>query len=277
MAQVGLGWFCSGCSCGGFPLQKLRAFTVHSATKVTDIKYIDCSNNHRNRRSLVQLNTSSIEKKSNNKQPRKTEHHLWMKRDSAESGHKALNLVRIISELPNDKEVVYGALDKWTAWETEFPLIAAAKALKILRQRSRWSHIIQVAKWMLSKGQGLTMGTYDTLLLAFDMDGRVEEAESLWNMIVHTHTRSISRRLCSRIISLYHHHHLPDKVIEVFADMEELGVKPDEDTVRRVAHAFQELGQEEIRKLFVNKYQCKWKYLHFNGERAKVKRDVWNG
>ncbi|XP_026409117.1 pentatricopeptide repeat-containing protein At4g18975, chloroplastic-like [Papaver somniferum] len=278
MAQVGVGWFSSGCSYRGFPLQKLTSSAVHATTKkVTSVNYIDCSNNHRNRRSLAPLNTSSIEKKSNKKQSRETEHHLWMKRDSAESGHKALNLVHIISELPNEKTAVYGALDKWTAWETEFPLIAAAKALRILRQRSRWSHVIQVAKWMLSKGQGLTMGTYDTLLLAFDMDGRVDEAETLWNMIVHTHTRSISRRLCSRMISLYHHHHMPDKVIEVFADMEELGVKPDEDTVKRVARAFQELGQEENEKLFVNKYQCKWKYLHFNGERVKVKRDGWNG
>lgn len=278
MAQVGVGWFSSGCSYRGFPLQKLTSSAVHATTKkVTSVNYIDCSNNHRNRRSLAPLNTSSIEKKSNKKQSRETEHHLWMKRDSAESGHKALNLVHIISELPNEKTAVYGALDKWTAWETEFPLIAAAKALRILRQRSRWSHVIQVAKWMLSKGQGLTMGTYDTLLLAFDMDGRVDEAETLWNMIVHTHTRSISRRLCSRMISLYHHHHMPDKVIEVFADMEELGVKPDEDTVKRVARAFQELGQEEKEKLFVNKYQSKWKYLHFNGERVKVKRDGWNG
>ncbi|KAI3862665.1 hypothetical protein MKX03_018078 [Papaver bracteatum] len=278
MAQVDLRWFSSGCSYGGFPSRKLRSLAVHATTeKVTNVNYIDCSNNHRNRRSLAPLTTSPIEKKSNKKQSRKTEHHLWMKRDSAESGHKALNLVHIISELPNEKTAVYGALDKWTAWETEFPLIAAAKALRILRQRSRWSHVIQVAKWMLSKGQGLTMGTYDTLLLAFDMDGRVDEAETLWNMIVHTHTRSISRRLCSRMISLYDHHHMPDKIIEVFADMEELGVKPDEDTVKRVARAFQELGQEEKEKLFINKYQCKWKYLHFNGERVKVKRDGWNG
>jgi hypothetical protein len=49
-----------------------------------------------------------------------------------------------VSELPNEKEAVYGALDKWTAWETEFPLIAAAKALKILQQRRQWTRVIQV-------------------------------------------------------------------------------------------------------------------------------------
>ncbi|GAV82232.1 hypothetical protein CFOL_v3_25684 [Cephalotus follicularis] len=207
----------------------------------------------------------------------KREHHLWKKRDAAGSGQKALNLVRIISGLPNEKEAVYRALDKWTAWEAEFPLIAAAKALRILRKRSQWRRVIQVAKWMLGKGQGTTMATYDTLLLAFDMDQRVDEAESLWNMILHTHTRSISKRLFSRMTSLYDHHNMPEKIIEVFADMEELVVRPDEDTVRRMAHAFQKLGLEEKRKLFLKRYQCKWKYIHFKGERVRVRRDVWDG
>lgn len=49
-----------------------------------------------------------------------------------------------MSELPNEKEAVYGALDKWVAWETEFPLIAIAKALKILRKRGQWIRLIQV-------------------------------------------------------------------------------------------------------------------------------------
>ncbi|KAF7840386.1 pentatricopeptide repeat-containing protein [Senna tora] len=204
----------------------------------------------------------------------KREHHLWHRRDSAKSGQKALSLVRIVSELPNEKEAVYGALDKWTAWETEFPLIAAAKALKILRNRGQWVRVIQVAKWMLSRGQGTTMGTYDTLLLAFDKEQRVEEAESFWNMIIHAHTRSVSKRLFSRMIALYDHHNMPDKIIEVFADMEELRVKPDEDTVRRVARSFGKLGQEEKKKLVIKRYGLKWKYIHFNGERVRVRTDA---
>ncbi|KAK6124275.1 hypothetical protein DH2020_042027 [Rehmannia glutinosa] len=212
--------------------------------------------------------------------PGKKEHHLWQKRDSAGSGQKAMDLVHTISRLPYEKEAVYGALDKWIAWETEFPLIAAAKALRILRNRNQWKRIIQVsliyyvdqvAKWMLSKGQGATMATYDCLLLAFDMDGRVDEAEMLWNMILHAHDRSISKRLFSRMISLYDHNNVPNKVIEVFADMEELGVKPDEDTVRRVARAFKVLGQEDKQKLVMMKYRSKWKYIHFKGERVRVK------
>ncbi|ESW19954.1 hypothetical protein PHAVU_006G168700 [Phaseolus vulgaris] len=216
-----------------------------------------------------------MEKKKGKKTTGKKEHHLWKSRDSAQSGQKALTLVRIVSKLPNEKEAVYGALDKWIAWETEFPVIAAAKALKILRKRGHWVRVIQVAKWMLSKGQGATMGTFDTLLLAFDMDQRVDEAESLWNMIIHTHMRSVSKRLFSRMISIYDNHDMPDKIIEVFADMEELRVKPDEDTVRRVARAFTELGEEEKRKLVARRYGIKWKYIHFNRERVRVRTEAY--
>ncbi|KAK1436592.1 hypothetical protein QVD17_02374 [Tagetes erecta] len=227
-----------------------------------------CSNSQRSRQ-IIKLNDmdGKIAKKTS-----KTEHHLWNKRDSAASGQKALNLVQIVCSLPNEKEAVYGALDKWTAWESEFPVIAVAKALNILKQRKQWKRVIQVAKWMFCKGQGMTMGTFDTLLLAFDMDQRVNEAQSFWNMILHTHERSISRRLFSRMISLYAHHNMPENIIEVFADMEELGVKPDEDTVRKVAQAFKNVGEIEKQKLVLDKYLSEWKYIHFKGERVRVKR-----
>ncbi|XP_051115485.1 pentatricopeptide repeat-containing protein At4g18975, chloroplastic isoform X2 [Andrographis paniculata] len=226
------------------------------------------SNHERSDHSLVVPNAGD---KKTIRRSGKKEHHLWKKRDSACSGQKALNLVQTISGLPNEKAAVYGALDKWIAWETEFPLIAAAKALKILRKRNQWKRVIQVAKWLLSKGQGGTMATYDALLLAFDMEKRIDEGETLWNMILHAHNRSISKRLFSRIISLYYHNNMPNKVIEVFADMEELGVKPDEDTVRKIARAFEVLGQEDKQKLFLMKYQSKWKYIHFKGERVRVR------
>jgi len=58
--------------------------------------------------------------------------------------------------------------------------------------------------------------------------------------------------------------------------MEELGIKPDQDTVRRVACAFQKLGQEEKQKLVLKRYKSKWKYIHFKGERVRVRTDVWD-
>lgn len=57
--------------------------------------------------------------------------------------------------------------------------------------------------------------------------------------------------------------------------MEELRIKPDEDTVRRVACAFRELGEEEKRKLVIKRYGLKWKYIHFNGERVRVRTKAW--
>ncbi|KAG8501717.1 hypothetical protein CXB51_003905 [Gossypium anomalum] len=153
---------------------------------------------------------------------RTNEHHLWEKRDSAGSGQKARNLVRI---------TIYKALDKWVAWETEFPLIVVAKALRILRKRSQWLRVIQV-KLDFMKSPIL----------------KVDEVGLLWNMVLHTHNRSISKRLFSRMISLFDHHSMPNKIIEVcqspsrmpyktnsdvFADMEELCVRLDETTVRK--------------------------------------------
>lgn len=125
----------------------------------------------------------------------------------------------------------------------------------------------------MSKGQVLTWTTYDTLLLALFMDGRVDEAESIWDTIVQTHTRSVPKRLFSRMILMYDIRHHPDKVLEVYADMEELGVRPDEDTARRIGRAFVAFGQEEKEKYVLDKYLKRWKYIHFNGERVRVRRD----
>ncbi|XP_070023977.1 pentatricopeptide repeat-containing protein At4g18975, chloroplastic isoform X2 [Nicotiana sylvestris] len=185
-----------------------------NSTRLSKKLNITSAIKHSQKQEELSLTISHVADQKKVQKAGKVEHHLWKKRESAGSGQKALNLVRLISGLPNEKESVYRALDKWIAWETEFPLIAAAKALRILRQQRMWKRVIQVAKWMLSKGQGATMATYDTLLLAFDMDKRVDEAETLWNMILHTSTRSVSKRLFSRMISLYDHHHVPEKIVE---------------------------------------------------------------
>ncbi|GJW13109.1 pentatricopeptide repeat superfamily protein [Tanacetum coccineum] len=170
---------------------------------------VKCFNNQNSGRQLIKLNTvegfnqrtfRKIAKKAS-----KTEHHLWNKRDSAASGQKALNLVRIVCGLPNEKEAVYGELDKWTTWELGVPVIAVANALNILKQQKQWKRIIRV-----------------------------------------------------------------------FADMEELGVKPDEDTARKVARAFQKVGEKEKQNLVLKKYLSEWKYIHFKGERVRVKRYALN-
>ncbi|WVZ66259.1 hypothetical protein U9M48_015506 [Paspalum notatum var. saurae] len=206
------------------------------------------------------------------KKPKK-EHHLWIRKETAGSGKKALRLIDAVSKLPNEREAIYGALDKWSAFEPEFPIISAAKALVMLKRQRKWLRIIQVTKWLMSKGQVLTWTTYDTLLLALFMDGRVDEAESIWNTVIETHTRSVPKRLFSRMILMYDIRQRPDKILEVFADMEELGVRPDEDTARWIGSAFVAFGQEEKEKYVLEKYLKKWKYIHFNGERVRVRRD----
>ncbi|KAK3125286.1 hypothetical protein QOZ80_7BG0602750 [Eleusine coracana subsp. coracana] len=206
------------------------------------------------------------------KKPNK-QHHLWIRKETAGSGKKAVRLVDTISKLPNEREAVYGALDKWSAFEPEFPVIAAAKALGMLKRRRQWLRIIQVTKWLMSKGQVLTWTTYDTLLMALFMDGRVDEAESIWNTIIQTHTRSVPKRLFSRMILMYDIRNRQDKVLEIYADMEELGVRPDEDTTRRIGRAFETKGQNDKHQFVLNKHLKKWKYIHFNGERVRVRRD----
>ncbi|XP_040956086.1 probable leucine-rich repeat receptor-like protein kinase At1g35710 [Gossypium hirsutum] len=55
-----------------------------------------------------------------------------------------------VSQLPNEKETIYRALDKWVAWETEFPLIAAVKALQIFKKRSQWLRVIETTIFLIS-------------------------------------------------------------------------------------------------------------------------------
>lgn len=53
--------------------------------------------------------------------------------------------------------------------------------------------------------------------------------------------------------------------------MEELGVKPDEGTMKKVAHAFSRLGLEDKQNEVLRKYGPKWKYLRFNGEQVRIR------
>eukprot|EP00249_Psilotum_nudum_P017327 c26262_g1_i2 orf=50-994(+) len=147
---------------------------------------------------------------------RKKEHHLWKRKTTSGSAMKARLLVYRIISASNVKEEIYGALDEWVAFEEEFPLVAAKKAIKYLKKQGQWQRIIQISKWMLSKGQGITFSTYDDMLKAYDMDSRLEEAK-------------------------------------VYAQMEEVEVKPDEGTVKKVAQIYQKLGMiENVEKLALN-------------------------
>ncbi|KAA8533670.1 hypothetical protein F0562_031187 [Nyssa sinensis] len=176
---------------------------------------------------------------------------------------KSLKLVECVKELSNVKEEVYGALDSFIAWELEFPLILVKKAVKILKNEKQWKRIIHVTKWMLSKGQGRTMGTYYILLKALAEEGRLDEAEELWVKLFSENLESMPRIFYDKMISIYYCRGMHEKMFEIFADMEELGIRPSTSIVSMVGDAFQKLGMLDKYKKLRKKYpQKKWEYRY---------------
>jgi pentatricopeptide repeat protein len=72
-----------------------------------------------------------------------------------------------------------------------------------------------VTKWMLSKGQGRTMGSYFTLLNALAEDGRLDEAEELWTKLFMDNLESTPRVFFDKMISIYHKRGMHEKMFEV--------------------------------------------------------------
>ncbi|XP_037432204.1 pentatricopeptide repeat-containing protein At4g21190-like [Triticum dicoccoides] len=185
---------------------------------------------------------------------------------------KSQKLVKCIKGLSNVKEEVYGALDSFVAWELEFPLIAVKKALKTLEDEKEWKRIIQVIKWMFNKGQGKTMGSYQTLLNALVEDGRIEEAEELFQKIFSRYMEGLPRIFFMKIISLYYRLGSYEKMFEVFADMEELGVRPDTSIVRMLGDVFMKLEMLDKYEKLNRKYPLpKFEYRYIKGKRIRIR------
>ncbi|BAT98288.1 hypothetical protein VIGAN_09193300 [Vigna angularis var. angularis] len=104
---------------------------------------------------------------------------------------KTKYLYSTLLELNDSKETVYGALDAWVAWEQNFPIASLKRILNSLEKEQQWHRVVQVIKWMLSKGQGMTMGTYGQLIQALDMDHKVEEAHKFWEMKIGSDLHSV--------------------------------------------------------------------------------------
>ncbi|CAL4954494.1 unnamed protein product [Urochloa decumbens] len=204
--------------------------------------------------------------------PRPRYPRVWKTRKKIGTISKSQKLVECIKGLSNVKEEVYGALDSFVAWELEFPLIVVKKALKALEDEKEWKRIIQVIKWMFNKGQGKTMGSYYTLLNALIEDGRTEEAEELFGMIFSRYMEGLPRTFFMRMISLYYSVGAYDKMFEVFADMEELGVRPDGSIVRMLGDVFQKLEMMDKYEKLKKKYPPpKLEYRYIKGKRIRMK------
>lgn len=206
------------------------------------------------------------------KGPRPRYPRVWKTKRKIGTISKSLKLVECIKGLSNVKEEVYGALDSFIAWELEFPLITVKKALKTLENEKEWKRIIQVTKWMLSKGQGRTMGTYFALLNALAEDGRLEEAEELWLKLFSQNLESMPRIFFQKMISIYYHREMNEKIFEIFADMEELGIRPTVPVVTMVGNVFQNFGMLDKYQKLNKKYPPpKWEYRYIKGKRVKIR------
>lgn len=154
-------------------------------------------------------------------------------------------LVKKVMALSDVKEDVYGALDEWAAFELEFPLVATRMTLESLRKREQWHRVIQVTKWLFSKGLGKTHGSYALLLKAYCLEGRLEEAEELWDALLASLNRSMPKNLFAFMTNAYRRREMPDKVIQVFQQMESFGIKPDKDMLKRAEEAYLQLNMQD--------------------------------
>ncbi|KAF8412189.1 hypothetical protein HHK36_000149 [Tetracentron sinense] len=206
------------------------------------------------------------------KGPRPRYPRVWRSEKKIGTISKSVKFVECIKELSNVKEEVYGALDSFIAWELEFPLITVKKALKTLENEKEWKRIIQVTKWMLSKGQGRTMGSYFTLLNALAQDGRLEETEELWTKVFSENLESLPRVFFDKMISVYYSRGMHEKMFEIFADMEELGVRPSISIVSMVGDVFQKMAMLDKYDMLMKKYPPPtWEYRYIKGKRVKIR------
>ncbi|MCO5551039.1 hypothetical protein L7F22_004535 [Adiantum nelumboides] len=197
------------------------------------------------------------------KRPRRP--HIWKSRPRRGSFNKADKLLESLESVSNIKEEVYGALDAFVAWELDFPLITVKKALGTLQREKNWPRIIQIIKWMLGKGQGRSLGTYHLLLKAFSEEGRTEEAQDLFKKVFSRNLECTPLKLFSEIMRMYERHEMYEDILEVFADMEELNVRPDASLSEIISGTYEKIGDMErayrVRLKFTAP-KFRWRTIH---------------
>nr|DAD32039.1 TPA_asm: hypothetical protein HUJ06_010890 [Nelumbo nucifera] len=191
-------------------------------------------------------------------------------------------LVNTLSDLKDSKEAIYGALDAWVAWERNFPIASLKQVLLALEKEQQWHRVIQVIKWMLSKGQGNTLGTYRQLIRALDMDHRAEEAHNFWMKKIGTDLHSVPWQLCSLMISIYYRNNMLDRLVKLFKGLEAFDRKPPEKAiVQKVADAYEILGRPEEKERILDKYNHlfteTWKGKPKRSQKASQKKTRKSG
>ncbi|CAK7342774.1 unnamed protein product [Dovyalis caffra] len=175
--------------------------------------------------------------------------------DNVSKKDKIKFLITTLLDLNDSKDAVYGALDAWVAWEQNFPIASIKQVLIALEKEQQWHRIVQVIKWMLSKGQGTTMGTYAQLIRALDMDHRAKEAHEFWLKKIGRDLHSVPWQLCNRMISIYYRNNMLENLIKLFKGLEAFDRKPPEKSiVQKVADAYEMLGLLEEKGRLLEKY-----------------------
>ncbi|KAJ3684275.1 hypothetical protein LUZ61_013439 [Rhynchospora tenuis] len=164
-------------------------------------------------------------------------------------------LINALFDLKDSKESVYGTLDAWVASEPTFPLASLRKALGILEKHEQWHRIVQVIKWILSKGQGNTMGTYELLVKALEKDNRAEEAHKIWESKISHNLCSVSWPFCDLMLSIYYRNNMLDRLVKLFRCLESYGRRPPRKSIiRKVADAYEMLGLSEEKDKLLTDY-----------------------
>ncbi|VVA89971.1 unnamed protein product [Arabis nemorensis] len=189
-------------------------------------------------------------KKENAETPRK--HQLG---ENIPKKDKIKFLVNTLLDIEDDKEAVYGALDAWVAWERNFPIASLKRVIAILEKEHQWHRMVQVIKWILSKGQGNTMGTYGQLIRALEMDRRAEEAHAIWKKKIGNDLHSVPWQLCLQMMRIYFRNNMLQELIRLFKDLESYDRKPpDKHILQTVADTYELLGNLEEKERVLTKY-----------------------
>ncbi|XP_056172447.1 pentatricopeptide repeat-containing protein At4g18975, chloroplastic-like isoform X4 [Syzygium oleosum] len=182
-------------------------------------------------------------------------------------------LVSTLLDLKDSKQSVYGALDAWVAWEQNFPLASLRRALLVLEKEHQWHRIVQVIKWMLSKGQGNTMGTYGMLIRALDMDHRAEEAHRFWVKKIGSDLHSVPWSLCTSMIAIYYRNNMLEHLIKLFKGLEAFDRKPPEKSiVQKVADVYEVSGLVEEKTRLLEKYDYLFTESHKGSAKSTSKK-----
>lgn len=181
------------------------------------------------------------------------------------SAEKRKFLINTLLDLEDSKEAVYSTLDAWVAFEQEFPLASIKQAIEALEKEEQWHRIVQVIKWMLSKGQGNTIRTYEQLVRALEKDNRAEEAHRIWEKKISHDLHSVPWRFCGLMLAIYYRNNKLDRLIKLFHNLEACGRKcPSREYIRKVEDAYEMLGLLEEKTALLDKYKDLYNKLSGN-------------